>query len=408
MIDTDQMLLVADDSVAAELTDRLGEGARRIVNCGDSYDALLEMSRRRWSAIVLTAPRPGFVGLCRASRRLQRDTKLFALCSPAAEAEVRALTGKVLDDYFIYPPRRHELRRIIDEASVSAPAAAADATAAAVTPRELAGMMNAARNIADLETHIAEVVARRCGLPVVWMDADKAPPDLKAILLAGSPRPRVLVTKTATNNLDKPTEEFLAAIQGFLPSLIATAARTESLHHLAITDHLTGAYNRRYFYHVTNQVLQRSRANSSRVMLLLFDIDNFKRYNDSYGHAAGDEILREVAQLIRQTTRAHDIVARIGGDEFAVLFWDIAEPRQLNSQPPDTAHVMADRFRRAVARHDFASLGPEARGALTISGGLAAFPADGQSCPELLRSADKALRSVKQTGKNAIRLIGAE
>ena len=188
---------------------------------------------------------------------------------------------------------------------------------------------------------------------------------------------------------------------------MATARRTQSLHRLAITDHLTGAYNRRYFYHATDRILARAGANSFRVTLLLFDIDDFKRYNDAYGHAAGDEILRETTRLIRRTTRSHDVVARIGGDEFAVLFWDPAEPRHPNSKSPDTAYMVAERFRAAVSRHEFPSLGPEARGALTISGGLATFPAGGRTCRELLRTADGALRGVKKTGKNAFRLIGS-
>ena len=213
--------------------------------------------------------------------------------------------------------------------------------------------------------------------------------------------------ETPLDELDGPTQAFLTGVQSCLPALMATARRAEALHHMAITDHLTGAYNRRYFYHLTDQILRRDSGGTSREALLLFDIDDFKRYNDTYGHAAGDEILREITRLIQRTTRTQDIVARIGGDEFAVLFWDTAEPRQSNSQPPTTAQFMAERFRQAVARHEFPSLGPEARGVLTVSGGLATFPDSGRTCRELLRSADRALRDAKTTGKNAIRLIGS-
>ena len=186
------------------------------------------------------------------------------------------------------------------------------------------------------------------------------------------------------------------------------AQRTVTLHQLATTDHLTGAYNRRYFYHLTEHILKRAKASRFRVTLLLYDIDDFKHYNETYGHAAGDEILRETAALMKRTCRSHDVVARIGGDEFAALFWDVQPPRRPSSQPLQDFWRLAERFRRAVGAHSFASLGPEAKGVLSISGGLANFPADGQTCLELLRAADQALRAVKRTGKNGIRIVGSD
>lgn len=403
MIDAGEMLLVADGPMGAELTGRLGEG--RSVRCGDPYDALLEMSHRRWSAVVVTAPRPDLAGLCRAIKRLQQDVRVYGVCPPAGEPELRDLIGRSLDDYFIYPPTDSDVRRMIAGAS------GADSTgrdqAAAIAPREFAEMLEAARTVGDLESHIASIVARRCGTPALWVDADRAAADVTPLLLAAGDVPRVLVPRASYSGLDEAARKYISAVQDCLPSLMATARRTQSLHRLAIIDHLTGAYNRRYFYHATDRILARAGANSFRVTLLLFDIDDFKRYNDAYGHAAGDEILRETTRLIRRTTRSHDIVARIGGDEFAVLFWDPAEPRHPNSKSPEAAYVVAERFRAAVSRHEFPSLGPEARGALTISGGLATFPAGGRTCRDLLRTADGALRGVKKTGKNAFRLIGS-
>lgn len=192
-----------------------------------------------------------------------------------------------------------------------------------------------------------------------------------------------------------------------MPALVSTAERTESLHRLAVTDHLTGAYNRRYFYHLTDRILAQAEGRGYRVTLLLYDVDDLKQYNDTYGHAAGDEILRETAAMMREITRSQDIVARIGGDEFAVLFWDSDPPRDPGSEPLDSAYDLADRFRRAVAGMEFPSLGPDAAGVLSISGGLANYPKDGASCRELLRSADRALDQAKRAGKNGIRIIGA-
>ena len=96
MTDRRDMLLLADGPTGNRLATRLG--AKRCVRFGDPYEALLEMSRRRWDTIVLTAPRKGFEGICRASRRLQADARLLAVCPPVCEPDVRPLVGKPLDD----------------------------------------------------------------------------------------------------------------------------------------------------------------------------------------------------------------------------------------------------------------------------------------------------------------------
>lgn len=423
MIGTTEMLLVADGPIASGLAGKLAAG--RCVCCRDPYDALLKMSRRRWATVVLAAGPVGFAGLCKASRRLQRDARLYALCTPAGEPQVRPLAGRVLDDYFIYPPTDSEIRRMstvpaapiarpvkaLPAARPTRPAAPPASTPTAgvswaIEPRELAKIISAARTSAGLAAYLAKLVSARIGVEAQWMDLAQAPADRRPLLLAVDDIPRVLVPAGPHARIDEATTAMLDGLQQCLPALLANAGRAESLHRLAVTDYLTGAYNRRYFYHLTDQILDRGRGRNFRVAMLLFDIDDFKRYNDTYGHAAGDEILREVARLIHQTTREQDIVARIGGDEFTVLFWDNAGPRQQGSELPATAQIMADRFCQRLARHEFPCLGAEASGVLTISGGLATFPAGGSSCRELLRTADRALRAAKQAGKNAIHLIG--
>src|SRR4029079_13318259 len=127
----------------------------------------------------------------------------------------------------------------------------------------------------------------------------------------------------------------------------------------------------RYFHRFLATILERAARERFRLTLLLFDIDNFKGYNDRYGHAAGDEILRETARLMQSVVRKGDVVARIGGDEFAVIFWDAEEPRQPTSQPPQSVLGAAQRFQRAICEHRFPKLLDQAPGTLTISGGLA-------------------------------------
>jgi len=240
-----------------------------------------------------------------------------------------------------------------------------------------------------------------------WLDEAEAPTRDKPLLTLddGQVR-RVLVVADGQVPPQAPVG-LLSALEGCLPSLVASMRRTESLHRLAVIDHLTEAYNRRYFYHLTDHILQRAARRNLRASLFLFDIDDFKHYNDTYGHASGDDILKQIANLMKGVTRSHDIVARIGGDEFAVLFWDAGQPRTPGSRMPENAFVLADRFRKAVENHAFPSLGPEATGMLTISGGLATFGLDGKTCRELLRKADEALRTSKRTGKNSITLIGS-
>lgn len=191
--------------------------------------------------------------------------------------------------------------------------------------------------------------------------------------------------------------------------------RLHQLEILATTDELTGLKNRRYVWEFCGQIIDYAKAKGGRVTLLMFDIDYFKHYNDTYSHTAGDEILRQVAILIRRCCRPHDVVGRIGGDEFVVIFWDVrtgkaaqseTERRSLQSEHPNEVILIAQRFRAELKKAQLPLLGPESEGLLTISGGLASFPRDGITCSELFAQADKALMEAKKSGKNRINLVG--
>jgi diguanylate cyclase (GGDEF)-like protein len=203
------------------------------------------------------------------------------------------------------------------------------------------------------------------------------------------------------------------------PAATTLTARVERrmrhLERLATTDDLTGLKNRRYVLEFARQVLDYARRDNGRVTLLVFDIDNFKHYNDTYGHLTGDEILKQAALLMRRCCRPHDVVARIGGDEFAVVFWD--DPREPKSEfkddrrssdaeHPTGAIAIATRFQEAFGHAELHLLGPGGEGVLTISGGLASFPRDGTTVEELLKRADQALLEAKRSGKNRIYLVG--
>jgi GGDEF domain-containing protein len=196
--------------------------------------------------------------------------------------------------------------------------------------------------------------------------------------------------------------------------------RIEELEKLVIQDDLTGLKNRRYLYHFLPQILALAEREQLRVTLLLFDIDDFKHYNDAYGHAVGDNVLRQTARMIQRCCRSHDVVARLGGDEFAVVFWDLPAEKPELSDNPSSEHdrrsakldhprqplFMAERFCKELQQAAFEYLGPKGKGALTISGGLATYPADAKTAEELLEKADMAMLEAKRSGKNRIYLVG--
>lgn len=187
----------------------------------------------------------------------------------------------------------------------------------------------------------------------------------------------------------------------WLGGWMALSHQNTQLRTLAITDELSGAYNRRYFIKFVNSLLNKARTERFRVTMLLFDIDNFKTYNDQFGHPAGDEIIRQLITLLRRCTRERDLVARIGGDEFAVIFWDFEAPRQPNSEHPRDAVAATERFRKAIADHQWETQ-CKIKGSVSISGGIASFPWDADNFTDLLATADIALLKAKSAGKNVI------
>jgi diguanylate cyclase (GGDEF)-like protein len=187
----------------------------------------------------------------------------------------------------------------------------------------------------------------------------------------------------------------------------------EQLSKLATEDELTGLKNRRYVREFVRQIIERAQVENIRLTLFFFDVDDFKHYNDVYGHATGDEILKQTAIIMRRSCRKHDVVGRIGGDEFAVVFWDNPkegdideERRNAQADHPKQIFFLAERFRKQMHQAHLNAIGPEGKGTLTISGGLAGYPRDGVTVDELFDRADKALYEAKRAGKNAIYLVG--
>jgi diguanylate cyclase (GGDEF)-like protein len=172
-----------------------------------------------------------------------------------------------------------------------------------------------------------------------------------------------------------------------LASQAAVAIRAARLEDLSFKDALTGVYNRRYFDARLQEEARRHARFGEPVSLVLFDLDRFKHINDELGHLAGDDTLREAAQLIVASSRSFSIVTRYGGDEFAVL---------LVNTPKAGAVRYAQRIRDLVERHGFA------HGPLTVSVGLASLPEDVTRADDLVPAADRALYLAKRQGRNLI------
>jgi len=215
---------------------------------------------------------------------------------------------------------------------------------------------------------------------------------------------------------EAPARQFVARVAGLLDKLVTLQDRHSRLQKLAVTDELTGLYNARYFRHFLTRIIEKARQLHFPVTLLLFDIDDFKKYNDQFGHGVGDEILKQTGALMKRCTREHDLVARIGGDEFAVVFWDKEGPRQpLHAdhgspwRPPQTPIQVFKRFQKLIATEEFPVLGHTGKGVLGISAGMAVFPYEAFDVAGLIKEADRRLMQLaKKCGKNTLYIVGSD
>lgn len=165
----------------------------------------------------------------------------------------------------------------------------------------------------------------------------------------------------------------------------------QEIHRLAITDELTGLFNHRHFYRQLEQEFRRTRRYGHPLSLIMLDIDLFKQYNDLNGHLAGDEALRLIAVLLRNSTRGVDIVARYGGDEFGIILPE-TDLRQ--------AWVQAERICFVMERDALGGRGASGSQSLTASLGVACFGPDMRQVEDLVRAADQALYRSKAAGGN--------
>jgi len=205
-------------------------------------------------------------------------------------------------------------------------------------------------------------------------------------------------TQIAEGNLDHrihigtadELQELAADFNMMADSLLDKTSRLEKE---AITDGLTGLYNHRHFYNRLEFEINRAARANSPVSVLILDVDNFKKYNDRYGHPKGDEVLRKCSAALRESVRGVDIAARYGGEEFAVI---LAETDKKG------AIVVAENIRRAIEGLRFSDEEGDATHNVTVSIGVSSYPADTKEVNDLVKKADDALYTAKREGKNRV------
>lgn len=173
---------------------------------------------------------------------------------------------------------------------------------------------------------------------------------------------------------------------------LANLQLRESLRNQSIRDPLTGLFNRRYTEETLDREVHRAAREKSPLTVMMIDVDHFKKFNDSFGHDAGDQVLRELGLLLKSQTRGGDVVSRIGGEELVVIV-----PGASLEQAVFKADSIRAEVEKLEVRHQGKPLGP-----VSISVGVATFPDHGKSGAELLRSADACLYRAKNQGRNRV------
>lgn len=406
------------------------------------FDGIAELAGGRFTTVLAAAEplerRPE--AAVKTLRELAGDARLVLFGHPTLEILSRKMLQFGCDDYVITPASAGEFEqifgtpplRLTSSAPVESPlegvaseSSAGDASALSRLPMAellLDAMLNhphdaPAAAVNEINARITPLMELR-----LTRQAEPAPqPQPGRVLVsqglrAGNEDAGTLHLLIATGQDEAAARHALGQIAQLLGRVAGLQDRHNRLQKLAISDELTGLYNARYFRHFLSLIIERARKMHFPVTLLLFDIDDFKKYNDQFGHTTGDEILKQAAAMMRRCTRQHDLVARIGGDEFAVVFWDKEGPRQpkepkagITSRPPQEPLQIFERFRGLISSEEFPLLGQTGKGVLTVSAGLAVFPYEATNATDLIKEADRRLMlGAKRSGKNSVFIVGTD
>ncbi|GAB4491538.1 MAG: sensor domain-containing diguanylate cyclase [Thermodesulfovibrionales bacterium] len=203
----------------------------------------------------------------------------------------------------------------------------------------------------------------------------------------------LFLASRAGRDFDFDFAALLSLIGNHVSHIVEKIRLFQETRRLSVTDGLTGLYNTRFFYKSLEAEIARTRRYGSTFSLIIFDIDDFKVLNDTYGHQAGDEVLQDLAKILTSVSRQTDVVVRYGGEEFVIIL--------PNTTEDETDHL-ANRIRRMVQDTVFGVSTSSVKIRITLSGGIASFPQNAGSAKTLLNAADTALYAAKAAGKNTV------
>jgi diguanylate cyclase (GGDEF)-like protein len=225
---------------------------------------------------------------------------------------------------------------------------------------------------------------------------------IAAALIVGAQMAEVWADYSRLNTLEDVAGDFAELVAicfvGLALHLMSREEKEEisPLRRAANVDHLTGLASRSFFHRAGERRIELYKRYSLPLACAVLDVDNFKSHNDSYGHKSGDEALRFVARVLRESTRADDVVARYGGEEFVVLMGGDIE---------DAVEV-AERVRQRVEFESIVEDESPLGSSITVSVGVAALTEDTSSLEQLVEAADTELYRAKRAGKNQVAAVG--
>jgi diguanylate cyclase (GGDEF)-like protein len=198
--------------------------------------------------------------------------------------------------------------------------------------------------------------------------------------------------QTESDGMPDSTLQLARSVAEHLSLALANLDLKQSLHQQAICDPLTGLFNRRYLETTLEREISRMRRQGGPLGVIMLDVDHFKKFNDTFGHEAGDILLKTLGQFIKSHVRQEDSPCRFGGEEFVLV---------LPATSQETLGQRAEELRRGVAELQAAFQG-RPLGTVTVSLGLAEYPVHGATGEDLLRAADAALYEAKERGRNCL------
>ncbi len=211
------------------------------------------------------------------------------------------------------------------------------------------------------------------------------------IVIKGKKIGAISVYSKTKNFYNEKDVEFLDTLGNQIGISVMNADLFERTELLACTDGLTGAYDHNYFLKALDRYLEKARKRNQNISLVMIDLDDFKFYNDKFGHILGDEILKGTANILIDSVRNDDIISRYGGDEFAII---------LNGASKERAFRIAERIRKKIAQKTFQDPDSKQAFSITASIGISTFPEDAVGGKQLVDKADKAMYRIKRNLKN--------